>query len=218
MGSFQIIEYIFRQFFTFIIYIFCYITNPIVVLFCDEYGNLPKYFRLWQTYDNCLDIEWLISEKCVPKIFRYDFNKHYKYHLEDKSDGKLIAGYVDLLDPNFTFIERIQRYFCRLLWLCRNNAYGFRYYLIGKVVDSATAKIVNENKYGVTVKAKNAFCYKYKIPWLYIELKKAGEIYFKREFILDIFIGYKIQSLPHMTGKHLCMIAFRFNIFKNVKK
>lgn len=62
MFSFQIIEYIVRQFFAFIVYAFCYITNPIVVLFCDEYGILPKYFKLWQTYDNCLDIEWLISE------------------------------------------------------------------------------------------------------------------------------------------------------------
>ena len=40
----------------------CLVTNPIVVLFCDKYGNLPKIFRLWQTYDNCLDVDWMISE------------------------------------------------------------------------------------------------------------------------------------------------------------
>lgn len=217
MGSFQVIEYIFRQFFAFIVYAFCYITNPIVVLFCDEYGNLPKYFRLWQTYDNCLDVEWLITEKCVPKIFRYDFNKHYKYHLEDKTDGKLIAGYVDLLDPNFSTVERIQRYFCRLLWLCRNNAYGFRYYIFGKEVNALTAKLTHQSDYGITVKAKNAFCYKYAIPWLYIELKKGGRIYYKKEFILDIFIGYKIQSLPYLNDVHRCMLAFRFSPFRHKK-
>ena len=54
-------------------------------------------------------------------------------------------------------IERIQRYFCRLLWLCRNNAYGFRYYIFGKEVDALTAKIVNQDEYGVTVKAKKCF-------------------------------------------------------------
>ena len=33
--------------------VIAYLTNPIVVLFADEYGNLPKCLRFWQTYDNC---------------------------------------------------------------------------------------------------------------------------------------------------------------------
>ena len=37
--------------------IIAYITNPIVVLFTDKYGNLPHSLRYWQTYDNCLDVE-----------------------------------------------------------------------------------------------------------------------------------------------------------------
>ena len=93
-----------------------YITNPIVVLFADEKGNLPHCFRWWQTYDNCLDVGWMISEGHVPKLFRYDFDKHYIYHPEDKSYG-LNPGYVDIIDPKFTIKERIQRYFCRLAWL-----------------------------------------------------------------------------------------------------
>lgn len=109
---------------SFLFMLIAYITNPIVVLFADEKGDLPRIFKWWQTYDNCLDIEWMISEGHVPKIFRYDFNKHYVYHLENKKNG-LIPGYVDVIDSNFTIKERIQRYFCRLAWLYRNTGYGF---------------------------------------------------------------------------------------------
>jgi hypothetical protein len=49
--------------------IVCYLTNPIVVLFADEYGNLPYSLRYWQTWDNTLDVEWMITENKVPKIF-----------------------------------------------------------------------------------------------------------------------------------------------------
>ena len=100
--------------------VLCMLTNPIVVLFCDKYGNLPRIFRLWQTYDNCLDIDWMIYENKVPKIFQYDFNKHYKYYMESKNNDEMIPGHVVILDDNFTIKERIQRYFCRVLWLYRN--------------------------------------------------------------------------------------------------
>ena len=64
--------------------IIAYLTNPIVCLFCDERGNLPRSLYWWQTFDNCLDIDWMVYEHCVPKFAEYDFNKHYKYHLEQK--------------------------------------------------------------------------------------------------------------------------------------
>lgn len=73
----------------------CYLTNWFVVLFADTKGNLPKIFKLWQTYDNCLDVAWMIYEGNVPKFARYDFNKHYLYHFENKGDGYMIPGYVD---------------------------------------------------------------------------------------------------------------------------
>ena len=118
-------EYISCYFVAIFFQFLCYITNPIVVLFCDKYGNLPKIFRLWQTYDNCLDIDWMITEGVVPKIFRYDFKKHYKYYPEEKSNEELVPGHVAILDDDFTFKERVQRYFCRLLviskyglWIC----------------------------------------------------------------------------------------------------
>ena len=90
--------------------VLCYLTNWFVVLFADKYGKLPKIFKLWQTYDNCLDIAWMIYEGNVPKFARYDFNKHYLYHYENKGDGYIIPGYVDLIDEDFTLKEKFQRY------------------------------------------------------------------------------------------------------------
>jgi hypothetical protein len=58
----------------------CYVTNPIVCLFADEYGNLPNALRWWQTWDNTLDVEWMVTESKVPKLFQYDYNRHYVYH------------------------------------------------------------------------------------------------------------------------------------------
>ena len=73
--------------------IIAYITNPIVVLFADEYGNLPDCLRWWTTFDNCLDVRWMITENKVPKIFQYDYDKHYKYFPEDKGNGYVVAGH-----------------------------------------------------------------------------------------------------------------------------
>ena len=109
---------------------------------------LTHKLRYWQTYDNCLDVEWMITEGVVPKFFRYDFNKHYVYHYEvKKDDGTLIPGHVDILDDNFTIKERIQRYFCRLLWLNRNCAYGYSYEVSGINYNSSDMEVVTNTKH-----------------------------------------------------------------------
>lgn len=41
--------------------VLCYLTNWFVVIFADEKGQLPKVFKLWQTYDNPLDIRCQIA-------------------------------------------------------------------------------------------------------------------------------------------------------------
>lgn len=41
--------------------VIAYLTNWLVVLFADEYGQLPKALKLWQTYDNPLDVEWMVT-------------------------------------------------------------------------------------------------------------------------------------------------------------
>ena len=110
-----------------------YLTNPFVLLFADEVGNLPHIFYWWENWDDHMDIDWMVDEHHVPNFACYDFHRHYRYHPPEEAE-KLIGeyrGYVDLLDPHFTFHERFQRYVCRLWWLYRNCAYGFSYYVTG---------------------------------------------------------------------------------------
>lgn len=119
--------------------IVAYITNPIVVLFANEYGELPDLFKWWANWDDGLDVDWMVYEHEVPYWAEYDFNKHYKYYNEWDAE-KLIGkhhGFVKLLDPNFTIKERIQRYFCRLTWIYRNCGYGFSYYVTGVDINGA---------------------------------------------------------------------------------
>ena len=105
--------------------IIAYITNPIVLLFANEVGNLPPILKWWDNWDDCLDIDWMIYEHHVPKWAEYDFNKHYKSHSawEAEQETGIYKGYVELIDPNFTLKERLQRYVCRLVWIYRNCAY-----------------------------------------------------------------------------------------------
>nr|DAT20528.1 MAG TPA: Envelope protein [Caudoviricetes sp.] len=184
----------------------CYLTNWFVVLFADKYGNLPKIFKLWQTYDNCLDVAWMIYENNVPKFARYDFNKHYLYHFESKGDGYMIPGYVDLIDDNFTLKERFQRYVCRCAWLYRNCGYGFAYYIFGKTVNPSDVKVcVNEKDFFVAIDTKNKiFCIKDDRRWC-------------RLFKKSIYLGYKFISANGAKHPLRCMLANRINFFRRVK-
>lgn len=199
--------------------VLCMLTNPIVVLFCDKYGNLPRIFRLWQTYDNCLDIDWMIYENKVPKIFQYDFNKHYKYYMESKNNDEMIPGHVVILDDNFTIKERIQRYFCRLLWLYRNCAYGFAYNLLG-IEFIGKQQYVLENSRG---NGKELFV-------SYLENPKGLKRYFSvkckeiwvcpiidKKFRMDIYMGWKLSGTQNYTNKKRAMLAVRISPFIRVK-
>lgn len=113
--------------------ILCYLTNWLVTPWADERGELHGFLRYWQTWDDSCDVEWFVKEK-VPRFLRYDFDKHYQSARErtpelDKYNRD--KGCVIILDDNFTIWERIQRYFCRTLWLYRNNSYGFAFFLYG---------------------------------------------------------------------------------------
>ena len=89
--------------------IVAYITDPIVLLFADEVGNLPAVFKWWENWDDHLDIDWMIDEHHVPKFAEYDFHRHYKYYNEYEAEKTIgeHRGYVDLLDPNLTLKERL---------------------------------------------------------------------------------------------------------------
>lgn len=182
--------------------IVAYITDPIVLLFADEVGNLPTVFKWWANWDDHLDIDWMIDEHHVPKFAEYDFHKHYKYHDEYEAE-RLIGehrGYVDLLDGNFTLKERVQRYICRLVWLWRNNAYGFSYYVTGIDVrkdDIVKVKTVENDGY-IWYETDYAFCYKDERP----------------SFLgmhWDNYVGWKFRSVDHEVNR--CMLAFRITPF-----
>lgn len=55
----------------------CYLTNPLVVLFADRQGELPKVLRLWQTWDSSLDNRQYVLYDC-PRWLSYDFDDYYE--------------------------------------------------------------------------------------------------------------------------------------------
>ena len=193
--------------------VIAYLTNWLVVLFADEYGQLPKALKLWQTYDNPLDVEWMVTEGKVPKFARYDFCRHYEYHYEDKGEDYMIPGYVVLLDPNFTLWERFQRYVCRLWWIYRNSNYGFSYYVNGRTVNGADnvvkrdIDLPNNRQFVSAVKGGNwwskTWCYYY-------------EKQYCRWFLLRIYLGWKLKGVYSGTQRH--MLALHINPFRNVEE
>lgn len=176
--------------------IVAYLTNPIVALFADEYGNLPKALRFWQTFDNCLDVGWMIDEDIVPKCIQYDFHKHYIYHLEDKHDEEnIVPGYVEIIDGNFTFKEKVQRYFCRLAWLYRNCNYGFSHEINGVDVKAENLIVLADEFEEICIcydKSKpiwtRPWCYYYNRHWC-------------KWFKIRIYLGWKLKSLK--SGHHM---------------
>ena len=117
-----------------IVSLVCYVTNPIVVLFCDEDGELPGFLSLWQTWDNSCNPSDVTDNKQLPDIFLYDWNKHY---IEYKDTTPELAAegrdrwFTTCIDNNFTLWELFQRYVCRTYWLTRNCAYGWTFWVFG---------------------------------------------------------------------------------------
>lgn len=190
--------------------IIAYLTNWLVVFFADECGQLPKCLKWWQTYDNPLDVEWMVTEGKVPKFARYDFKRHYEYHYEDKGDNYMKPGYVILRDPNFTLWERFQRYVCRLYWIYRNSNYGFSYYVNGRVVDAEKQDIledVNTENTRIFKSIVNdgdwwsrTWCYYYEAPYC-------------KYFKIRVYLGWKLKSVHRGTVRH--QIALFFNPFRS---
>lgn len=185
--------------------IIAYITNPLVLLFADELGNLPGWALWWANWDDHLDVEWMISEHHVPKWAEYDFNKHYRYYSEWEALEKtgVFRGYVELLDPNFTLKERFQRYVCRLAWLYRNCAYGFSYYVTGVTVNGAD---IQERK----TYAKDGYLFK-TAPNAWV-IRYNGKS-FAKGHNWKIFLGWKMHSVQSNEISR-CMLAFCVNPWK----
>lgn len=199
--------YIFYLIFDIMFTLICYVTNPVVILFSNEHGELPYPLRWWQTYDNCIDIPHTINSG-VPKLFRYDFDKHYKYTPEFKNKYVMKPGYVEILDPNFTVLEKIQRYICRNVWLYRNTAYGFSYEVCGRYVLADKVKTYVDYNY-----AENDKCYIAVVNDNRIFLNKTWSIFYTKKyckwFYLRIYLGWKFKGTAGQS-----MIAFHINPFR----
>ena len=176
-------------------YIVCLITNPIVILFCDENGELHGFWHLWQTWDDSCDAEYFMDNVC-PKFLDYDYHKHYT-----KSYGKIELNreriYSTWNGTPFTLVERIQRYFCRLWWLTRNCAYGFAYQFLSKDVRGTDVQIKYKDEYTMFGYDPDSGA------WILTSEQPIIPGFFRWE----VFLGWKIAM--GSTEKTTAMIAIR---------
>ena len=133
--------------------IVCYLTNWFVLLFADEVGELHGIFRYWQTWDDSCGVRWFVKET-VPNFLRYDFDLKYISLREITPELARVGrskGCVQLRDgASFSLKERIQRYFCRLLWLTRNCGYGFSFWLFGVDMSGFDINVIRKEE-GLTL-------------------------------------------------------------------
>jgi len=126
--------------------VLCYITNPIAMLFADINGELPYFWKYWQTWDNSTACRESVEN--APKFLQYEWARHYR---EYKGTDPYLASvnrdrwFVSCIDPNFTLWERVQRYCCGVLWLTRNCSYGFSFYMLGLTVSPTLEIKESEN-------------------------------------------------------------------------
>jgi len=196
-----------------VVMLLCYITNPIVCLFADEEGELHGILKYWQTWDDSCDSMFFVKER-APKYIKYDYDSKYIQVIGTDSELSKTGNsrcYSKLKDgATFTFKEKVQRYLCRVLWLTRNNAYGFSFYMFGvnvKGCDLEIKKNIREgdNEYRFAYdKTKSIFAR----PWvLYYNWKINDKFYW------NIFLGWKIStSNPTDTSLKKAMIANRISI------
>lgn len=120
--------------------IFCWLTNWVVVLFSDRVGQLPSWLKLWQTWDDSLDSKFFMTEVVPEKYSMLDYKWAEKY--KAYQDTVTLQKYHKVIDK-VAFIDEerrdmkwplkdiIKQYCCRVLWLMRNPAYGFAFWLFG---------------------------------------------------------------------------------------
>ena len=193
-----------------IIMLICYITNPIVVLFADEEGELHGIWKYWQTWDDSLDSKFMMTE-VVPKRFKFlDYKWANKY--ESYQDTETLKEFNKVIEKvrlqsgaRFTFKERIQRYCCRVLWLTRNCAYGFAYYLFN--IEGDRKDLYIEEQFETESEEKHlAYDPTQSIivrPWTY-----KFYTHIIGNFYITGYLGWKIPYWQQ-DGKYNAMIANR---------
>lgn len=126
-------------------YILCLVTNPVVILFADENGELPGFLHLWQTWDDSCDSMYFMDNVC-PKFLDYDYHRHYEC-MSVEIEGNRTRFISVFKGYPLTLRERVQRYFCRLWWLTRNAAYGFAYEWLSKDIVGVNAEELYRDEY-----------------------------------------------------------------------
>jgi len=121
----------------FVVEVFCYLLNPIVALFITseprmdrvkrapwnngtfelERDYLIKPFRWFQTHDNAVD-EWWYGA--------FNSTSFFKFLREATQEDYDNSWWI--------------RYCCRLMWMYRNNAYGFMYNIFSRPLEKLSYK------------------------------------------------------------------------------
>ncbi len=134
----------------------CYVTNPFVVPLADENGELHGIWKMWQTWDNSINPSDVTENKQIPKIFLYDWKRHYQEYKDTTPELAAVGRkrwFTVCIDSHWTVLERIQRYICRVYWLTRNSCYGWAFWVLGitpgvrweTVIDDGETQFIHED-------------------------------------------------------------------------
>lgn len=191
--------------------IICYLTNPIVVLFADKVGELKGFWHYWQTWDDTLDSQYMMTEVIPKKFSKLDYGWSDKY--EPYQDTETLKEYNAVINrvklkkyAKFSKKEKLQRYLCRVLWITRNCAYGFAHDIFnakGDLKDITFWKYIDygdgDHFHFCYDKSKNILVR----PWACRFYKRVfGNFYITGN------LGWKIPYW-HREGKYCAMIANR---------
>jgi hypothetical protein len=192
--------------------VLCYLTNPIVVLFCDRDGELHGLWHLWQTWDNSLDCSDI--KHIAPSFLLYDWDKHYREYEGITNYWETVRRprwYTVCINNEWTLWERFQRYICRVYWLTRNCSYGFAFYIFG--ADVSPMLEIQRSEHTIFVREifggniGGAFMYKNDAPIFSIG---KWTVYWKN------FLGWKIDESAKVTTH--AMIANRIAFYFEKEK
>ena len=129
----------------FVLSIICYLTNPLVLLWCDEAGELSGILKYWQTWDNSCNPSDIVD--IAPSWLQYDWPRHYEEYVSTTAELAAVGRercFCRVIDGHFTTGERIKRYLCRVLWLTRNCGYGFAFWLFGATCEAGAVRVIDQ--------------------------------------------------------------------------
>ena len=214
------IKWLLQAIASFVVSIFCYITNPIVVLFCDKDGELPTWCKYWQTWDDSVYSSDVVHKRELPDFLLYNYNGHYIEH--DTCEGQQLASerqhkreaelkrvnrrrwFSTCFNDDWTIKERLQRYICAVYWLTRNCGYGFSFWWFGANAygdDICIDVDTDELTVGRSIYDTRIFIYK--------DSRKAGSC-FGYDIYWNIFAGWKLDLDAKVLTR--AMIAHRIAI------